>query len=407
MRLVYTTHDADGARSLAQFLSSENIENQLEMATNTDWGQADYGVPTFRIWVIDEDAAESAEKWAAEFHQNPKDVKFQKTGSRTTVIPTVLPQNSSDNKASNEQLADFFKPNKGSTPKPSQKRPEETNLTISLLLLCCILYLISSFTAPHVTAIPANLPATPFVSPSINKDFFYDYPAAYEIVDKLIQLYGVERLQSPQNLPPEGQSLLQEFHQTPYWNGIYDDIIGFFQNKEPISPRAPLFEKIREGEFWRLFTPCLLHSDFLHILFNMMWLIVLGKQLEQRLSPRHYLLLILIIGIFSNTCQYLMSGPNFLGFSGVICGMVGFIWVRQWIAPWEGYPLEKATSSFIIIFISVLLAIQMVSFYLEIYHHFSIAPGIANTAHLAGALIGVLLGCLPLFKKQTKARITK
>ena len=106
------------------------------------------------------------------------------------------------------------------------------------------------------------------------------------------------------------------------------------------------FEKIRQGEVWRLFTPCLLHFDFLHILFNMAWLWILGKQIEERIHWKKLGLLILIVGIVSNTAQYLVSGPSFLGFSGIVVGMAGFIWMRQRNAPWEGYPLSRIVFCF-------------------------------------------------------------
>jgi GlpG protein len=236
----------------------------------------------------------------------------------------------------------------------------------------------------------------------------YDYPKIYELTDKLIKLYGVEKLQSPETLPPEGQIILKEIQSIPHWQGYYDQFLAHFQGKAVQPAVAPMFEKIREGEVWRLFTPALLHTDFLHILFNMLWLLILGKQLEERLNPRRYMLLILIIGIFSNTCQYLMGGSNFMGFSGVVCGMVAFIWTRQKIAPWEGYPLERSSSAFVLYFILALLAIQMVSFYMEARHNTSISPGIANTAHITGALMGALLALTPFFKKNnTIARPTK
>ena len=166
-----------------------------------------------------------------------------------------------------------------------------------------------------------------------------------------------------------------------------------------VSPNtgSHLIEKIRDGEFWRLFTPCLMHNDILHILFNMLWLIVLGKQLEQRLGIRRYLLLVLLTGIFSNTCQYLMSGSDFLGFSGVLCAMLAFIWIRQKIAPWEGYPLERSTIAFMMVFILAMSIIQIGSFFLENQYQISISPGIANTAHLSGAFIGICMACLPCF----------
>lgn len=401
MRLVYTTHDADRGRTLANFLSSEGIENQLEMVKSSDWGNADYGDMTFKIWVIDEDVAETAEQWANAFDKDPTNPKFQKSGFKTTVLPTILSPGEQATKGNGPKIADIMNAGKKGRLNDPALRPEAlSSITTCILMLCCLFYLISSLTTPTITSIPSNLPPVPIVSSPIKKQFLYDYPQTYELVDKLVKLYGVEKLQTPEELPPEGQYILKEVHNTPYWEGFYNQLLDHFTNTKPLHVDAPLFEKIKQGEVWRLFTPCLMHSDFLHILFNMLWLLVLGKQLEQRLNARRYLLLIVLIGIFSNTCQYLMSGPNFIGFSGVVCGMVTFIWVRQKIAPWEGYPLEQGTSMFIVYFISALLAIQLVSFYLEVNHNLSISPGIANTAHLTGAAIGVVLGFIPFFKKS-------
>jgi len=72
MRLIYTTYDPDQAKTFAHFLSSEGIENQLEMVKNDDWGKENYGDTTFRIWVIDEDMAEAAEKWVESFDKDQK-----------------------------------------------------------------------------------------------------------------------------------------------------------------------------------------------------------------------------------------------------------------------------------------------------------------------------------------------
>ncbi len=210
----------------------------------------------------------------------------------------------------------------------------------------------------------------------------------------------MEKLLYPETLPSEGKYIIKEIQNIPHWQGYYEQVLAHLRGTGASSTAAPLFEKIREGEVWRLFTPALMHTDFLHILFNMMWLIVLGRMMEDRLNARRYVLFILIVGIISNTSQYLMSGPNFMGFSGVVCGMVAFICVRQKVAPWEGYPLEQSTSMFLVYFIVALLAIELVSFYMEINHNTSISPGIANTAHITGAAIGALLGFIPFFKKN-------
>ena len=47
-----------------------------------------------------------------------------------------------------------------------------------------------------------------------------------------------------------------------------------------------------------------------------------------------------------------MGGPYFLGFSGIITGMIGYILVRQKIAPWEGYNIPNAVFYFIGIFMA-------------------------------------------------------
>ena len=46
------------------------------------------------------------------------------------------------------------------------------------------------------------------------------------------------------------------------------------------------------------FFPILLHADIFHLFFNMLWLIVLGKQIEQRLKTGRYVLFILLIAMY-------------------------------------------------------------------------------------------------------------
>lgn len=392
MRLIYTTDDADLARTFADFLLNEGIENQLEMIKHSDWGQNNYGDMVFKIWIIDEDDSERTEKWVEEFEKDPQNPLFGRKGSKTT-IPILMPDEYGLRKG---------KSNRNNIRNAAFKTEPIKTITTGLLMLCCLFYLIANLTDPHVTSIPSYLPTIPIASPPIKKQFYYDYPYAYELVDRLVKLYGLEKLQTPELLPPEGQYLLKEFQNTPYWQGLYDKFLLHFKNDPLPKTTPPMFEKIQQGEVWRLFTPCLMHTDFLHILFNMIWLIILGKQLEERLEAKRYMLLILITGIVSNTFQYLMGGSNFIGISGVICGMVGFIFVRQKIAPWEAYPLERSTSMFFIYFISTLFIIQFVSFYLEVKHNTSISPGIANTAHITGAATGALLGFLPFFRKSPK-----
>lgn len=387
MRLISTSDDQKRAYRLSTFLKSQGIDNQLEIITNTDWGSSDYGNVTARLWVLDEDQVEEAQKITHDFEQNPEDARFRVGGQQKESLFEPIQTKLKEGPARLIKIS-----------KTKAVEPQPLGIaTLYILMICSLIFLISLFTTPQIETPPKNIPFTPLYSPAINKYLMFDYPKAYEIIDKLVRAYGIGKLQNPEELPPAGKQLLQQFYNTPYWQGFYDQLLSDLKHQPNPSKNAPLFEKIREGQFWRLFTPCLLHYDIFHIFFNMIWLIVLGKQMEERLKIPRYLLFILVTGIFSNVIQYLMGGANFIGFSGILCAMLTFIWVRQKRAAWEGYHLQSGAMGFIIFFILGMFSLQMISFFLEIYANTSFSPGIANAAHLSGLFAGAVLGRLNFF----------
>ncbi|MFN4175138.1 MAG: rhomboid family intramembrane serine protease, partial [Parachlamydiaceae bacterium] len=161
---------------------------------------------------------------------------------------------------------------------------------------------------------------------------------------------------------------------------------------------SPMFEKIKEGEWWRLATPIFLHANILHLVFNVLCLLVLGKEMERMLGIGKLALFILITAVFSDTAQYLMTGFRFMGISGVICAMLAFIAVRQKVAPWEGYRLEKSSLNFMLLFIFGMAALSVLSFIAAIAGYKFIGTPIANAAHLAGLFSGWILAYTSLFQ---------
>lgn len=386
MRLVGKFKDPQLGQKFSVFLNNKGIRHQLDVQTNTDWGSDDYGTAHCSVWVIDEDQFPEAYDWYEAFINNPFDDKFR------VELPTTPPPPPPQSEQDQVQKA---------PPPPKTFGSELGKITSTILAICILLFVVSSMTAPRLKSIPDRLPYTPFLSSPVNKALMYDYPEAYDILDKAISIYGVSALETPSQLPPEGQYLLKSFYRTPYWTGVYQDIVEHFRNPAvPWNLDVPMFEKIREGEVWRLLTPCFLHFDIFHILFNMLWLIVLGKQMEKKLGILRYILFILIVGIISNTAQYLMSGPNFIGYSGVICGMIVFIWMRQKLAPWEGYQLQRSTMVFVTVFVFAILGIQLVSFGLEVLGESGFSAGIANTAHISGGVMGYILSRIKFFAWQ-------
>jgi GlpG protein len=143
---------------------------------------------------------------------------------------------------------------------------------------------------------------------------------------------------------------------------------------------ASLLPEVRHGEVWRLFTPVLIHFGVMHILFNMMWLKDLGSMIEGRQGTGHLLVLVLILAAFSDFAQYCVNGPRFGGMSGVVYGLLGYIWIRGKLDPGSGLHLERTT-----------VVMMLVWFVLCFTPWLGMGP-IANGAHAAGLVLGMVLG---------------
>ncbi len=357
MRLVGTVKSEKDATAVVTSLQNEGV------AAGFDCMEGE-----IQIWVESEDDLEKAIEHVDAFKKTPTDKRFIKAKAKPSIA------------------------------QPDQPRVVRFNpiLTKIIMGVCVFFFFWSWFEEAKVmkknTAVFTIFELTP-----IAQTMLYDYPETFEIMREFIDKYPIAKKEDLQNLPPDGKALFKKAEQTPYWKGIYN---WFLIGQES---KAPMFEKIKQGQYWRLISPVFLHGNILHILFNMLWLWLLGKMCEMRMRPSRYLLLMLIVGIISNTCQYLMSGPFFLGYSGVITGLAGYIWVRQKKAPWEGYPLPKSTLLFLLIFIFGMAALGVLDFVLQKNGVKFIPMRLANTAHIAGFITGSLLAFVPYFHKRKKA----
>ncbi|MBA2369666.1 MAG: rhomboid family intramembrane serine protease [Candidatus Protochlamydia sp.] len=390
MRVIGTLNDEKKGFIFSSFLQQKKIAHQIEIEPVTDWGSSDYGTSRCKIWILEEEQVDEAVKWLNFYQLNPFDPLFnlEKPLSPYSAVPPPA------SPVSNRPLPSLSSPRAKTINWENQPLGW---LTRFLIGICCLLLLFK-----EIVPLPFNVPQEAsglslFASPVDNK-LLYDYPQFFELLNRFIQVYGFEAINDPAKLPYEGNRLLKEIESTSVWKGFYSLITeGEFSLFMQGKLKTPLFEKIRQGEVWRLFTPVLVHGDLFHLFFNMIWLLVLGKQMEQRLRPGRYFLFILVVGILSNTAQYLMSGPNFVGFSGILCGMLAFIWVRQKDAPWEGYQIDRLTFLFMMIFIGGMGLLQLISFIMEVAFKIHLPLNIANTAHISGGLLGFLLGKLNYF----------
>lgn len=146
--------------------------------------------------------------------------------------------------------------------------------------------------------------------------------------------------------------------------------------------------EIRRGEFWRLFTPVIVHGGWLHLIFNMMWLFSLGSLIEARLSTGKLGLLVVVTAVASNLGQYWLAGPFFCGMSGVVYGLLGYVWMKSKFDPATGLFLHPNTVAMMLIWFVLCLG--------------RVIPNVANGAHAVGLGLGVLwgfLGSLPAIRR--------
>lgn len=387
MRLIYTSQDKKKSTLFSEYLESKGIENNLEITKNADWGSHDYGICSCTIWIIDEDQVEEALKFLENFEKNPEDPRYK---LHRAPLSTIEP-----NKAN--QRFDALPPeSRGNNELPEGRLGL---ITLYILITCTLLLIYSSMTTPTPVKPPIAVPALPVYVSQIYKDLLFDWPEAYVMTDRLVAEYGLEKLQYPNSLPEAAKVELLKLYETPYWNGLYDQLAPWLTKADAtLNFDAPLFEKIRQGEIWRLFSPILLHANLLHLVFNMLWIVILGRQMEKKLGSARYLLFILISAAFSNTIQYLMSGIFFVGISGVICAMITFIWFRQRKAPWEGYQLAPSTMGFFVAYVLFFFLLEVSSLFAQAFFNISYPVSMANTAHIMGALAGYILAKFDFFE---------
>jgi len=148
---------------------------------------------------------------------------------------------------------------------------------------------------------------------------------------------------------------------------------------DPARADGTFLPEVRAGEYWRLITPIFIHFGPMHLLFNMMWLFQLGCMIEARRGVTTLAALVIVTGTLPMVAQYLISGPGFVGgMSGVVYGLAGFAWLRGRKDPASGVGLSP--QNWIMMMIWLVLCFTG-----------WLGP-IANTAHLAGLIIGLVWG---------------
>jgi GlpG protein len=231
----------------------------------------------------------------------------------------------------------------------------------------------------------------------LEKRMLIDYPFSQEKMEEFLENRQVATLQ--QLYSEELEEERSQVEQIPSFQGI---AVLVFSNQAQgksllAGLSAPLFEKVRQGQIWRLISPCFLHVRWLHLCWNMCLFIPLAWVVEKRIRGRGLLSLIVLLALSANLAQYLVAGPLFVGLSGVVIGLAGFVVGRK-----EGsYWISKVFLGGLFCIIGLGALVQLGLCLAQLFY--GVATGwttIANTSHLAGGVVGFLLGKSNLWKNQ-------
>ena len=172
------------------------------------------------------------------------------------------------------------------------------------------------------------------------------------------------------------------------WSNTLYGILFF--NSRSIT-RHPLSD-IVHGQVWRLVTPIFIHGGALHLIFNALWMLDLGKRIEPVKGSTRFAALALGLAVLTCLAQagwdmarYGVYVP-FGGLSGVVAGLFGFAWMCGRYRPYERVAVSSYETGY---FVGWLVICS-----------FGFVGNIANAAHWAGLAVGMVLGVLPSVWKR-------
>jgi GlpG protein len=137
-------------------------------------------------------------------------------------------------------------------------------------------------------------------------------------------------------------------------------------------------------QWWRLFTPVLLHFHPFHLLFNAFWLRDLGVPTERYQGSLQFTCFLLLSAAVSNLAQLIFGhSPNFGGLSGVVYALIGYLWARGRADPSSGINVPNAW----VIFFVGWMALGFTGVLNGL-----LGGGVANYCHLGGFATGAVYG---------------
>ena len=334
MRSLTTIEGKSDAEAFVAYLLTLGISTHVEPASSPPTTEGTPGVQpdSWEVWIKNEDRLPQAKEELVAFQANPKDPRYS----------AALRQANQILKEQREEAR--LRQRNIQTPRFDSSRASMFSgklppLTLTLIILCCVFGVLSAFSKP-----------------------------------------------SPENRL--GGSIVKQLQ--------FVDMGLYAKTKDPAA-------SLKKGELWRVITPAFLHGDPLHLLMNMLALASLGRLVERMIGIRRYALLLVLLAIGSHLPQGLLGedlfgikglsgSPNFVGISGVVMGLFGYIAIKTKLNPALGFSLSPQSYFMVGILLVLGFAGEMFGNVGNLH--------MANFAHLGGLVAGLILGFLSEAKRS-------
>lgn len=137
---------------------------------------------------------------------------------------------------------------------------------------------------------------------------------------------------------------------------------------------------IWEGTWWGTVSSTFVHINLIHAFFNLYWLWILGRLVENEIGSWRFLAFYFGAAIISSTAQLAVSDATGHGASGAVYAIFGFMWRTR-----EVYPK----------FQSIIVPQTIKTFFVWLVACFFLTAtkvmSIANGAHVAGLIYGAVV----------------
>ena len=170
------------------------------------------------------------------------------------------------------------------------------------------------------------------------------------------------------------------------WGQTIVNELSFVEPSALESSKGDPAASLKRGELWRIITPIFMHGSPLHLAMNILLLVSLGRLTERIQGTPKYALFILMLAVFPNLLQglspeWMRGSPNFVGISGVVYGLFGYIWIRSTLHPEMGIVIPLPM---VVIFVGMIVLGLAVGLS-------DAVPGwrLADLCHLGGLLVGI------------------